>query len=204
MNRAGRVFNRMTTGQHEHDKSDGELMSAYRAGEVSAFDALYERHAGPVLGYLVGLLGDRGRAEDILQDVLVGFVRRISTSEREMDVRGYLLASCRNRAYNAWRDAARGASARERYELFARAPRAPESAAGYLEDDEMRVMLDRAMGSLNVDERETIWLHLRENLTMKAIAELTGAPPGTVASRYRRALEKLRTELNTGMARRGS
>ena len=51
------------------NKTDEELMETYKMGEVAAFDILFERHSGQVLGYLSRKLSSSKEAQDVLQDV---------------------------------------------------------------------------------------------------------------------------------------
>jgi RNA polymerase sigma-70 factor (ECF subfamily) len=114
-----------------------------------------------------------------------------------VNVRSYLITSGRNRAYNAWRDAKRKESAREKYEVFARLDGIPQPLAeGPEEQERLRGMLNRAIQGLRDEEREVVLLHIHGNLTFRETAETVGAPPNTVATRYRRAIEKIRTQFN--------
>ena len=66
---------------------------------------------------------------------------------------------------------------------------APRDAFGRQEDAEV---VAAALGRLSAEDRELIELKVFAGLTIREIAEVTGMPPGTVATRYRRALESLR------------
>ncbi len=51
--------------------TDEELMVAYREGDLSAFQTLYKRHKGRLMGYLITKLKDQNEAEDVFQSVFV-------------------------------------------------------------------------------------------------------------------------------------
>ncbi len=51
--------------------TDEELMVAYREGDLSAFQILYKRHKGRLMGYLIRKLKDLDEAEDVFQSVFV-------------------------------------------------------------------------------------------------------------------------------------
>ena len=68
--------------------SDGELIQRTGEGDRAAFDTLYRRYARPVFGLALRRLGDRGRAEDAVQETFVSIWRSASTykPEREREV----------------------------------------------------------------------------------------------------------------------
>ena len=61
--------------------------AAYQAGEIGAFEVLYERHAQAVLTYLAGMLGNRDEAEDGLQQVFSAFVARTRQLPPDTNIR---------------------------------------------------------------------------------------------------------------------
>jgi RNA polymerase sigma-70 factor, ECF subfamily len=63
--------------------SDGELIQRTGAGDRAAFDKLYRRYARPVFGLALRRLGDRGRAEDAVQETFVSIWRSASTYKPE-------------------------------------------------------------------------------------------------------------------------
>ena len=63
--------------------TDGELIELVGGGDRSAFDELYRRYARPVLGLALRRLGDRGRAEDAVQDAFAAIWRSASSYDRE-------------------------------------------------------------------------------------------------------------------------
>ena len=55
---------------------EAELLAAYQAGETGAFEEVYDRHAQQVLTYVVGMIGDRDAAEEVIQQVFTKFAVR--------------------------------------------------------------------------------------------------------------------------------
>ncbi|MHC4914059.1 MAG: RNA polymerase sigma factor, partial [Planctomycetota bacterium] len=90
---------------------EAELLAAYQAGETGAFEEVYDRHVQQVLTYVVGMVGDRDAAEEVLQQVFTRFAARARKIPPETNVRAYLLTSARNAVVNRIR--ARGR--RERF-----------------------------------------------------------------------------------------
>ncbi len=181
----------------EEQRSDSALLESYKSGDSKAFEELYDRHAQPVLTYVLNMLQDRDRAEDVVQEVFVSLIRNLNTLPSDVHLRSYLMTGGRNRVYNQWRDLGRNTSAMKKYAVFEKVRRIPESLAGQdLEAEELCSRLNSALEKLGVDEREIVLLHAYSELTFERVAEVTQTPIGTVATRYRRAMEKLKTEIN--------
>jgi RNA polymerase sigma-70 factor (ECF subfamily) len=136
--------------------------------------------------YAVSITGNREAAEDAIHGVFLQLLRR---GGLPADLRPYLFRAVRNAALDAWRR-----TKVRRDSLFAAhaAVAAPAPAPAFQADE-----LDRLLQQLTPDERETIVLKIYSELTFQEIAELRQVPLPTVASWYRRGLEKLKTLLTT-------
>src|SRR5271155_4625945 len=102
--------------------SDGELIQRTGEGDRSAFDKLYSRYSRPVFGLALRRLGDRGRAEDAVQETFVSIWRSAGTYKPE---RGPGAPWLYGIARNAIVDRSRA-----RNEPPAEAPDEPDSGAG--------------------------------------------------------------------------
>src|SRR3982751_2495240 len=71
------------------DISDATLLARFRAGDGAALDALFARYEGPLFRFLLGMLRDRHRAEDALQDTFVRALGRLDGVDPE-HLRGWL------------------------------------------------------------------------------------------------------------------
>src|ERR1700704_2511571 len=71
------------------DASDRELLEGFRAGDSQALEALFERYEAPVYQFLVGLLRDHHRAEDVLQETFVRALERLDGVDPD-HLRGWL------------------------------------------------------------------------------------------------------------------
>ncbi|HYG76079.1 MAG TPA: sigma-70 family RNA polymerase sigma factor [Planctomycetota bacterium] len=175
-------------------ETDQELLTSFRAGEIGAFERLYERHARPVLTILTHILGDRDEAEDELQETFVSFAQSAPQLGLETNIRAYLVAAARNRALNRRRGRNRRHDFARRYEVVLqyRDIAAHEGVSSQAEADERLRRLNDGLNQLTENEREVVLLHTQAELTFKEIAELLKTPQGTVATRYRSALSRLR------------
>jgi len=164
------------------------------ASEDAAADlaALYDAHGAPLYRYLLALLSNVEDAEDALQEVFLGVLRR-AAGDSVADVRAYLFRAARNQALMALRkrrkqDKERAAAAISWIE--------PESCGP--DQRGTAIDIDRAVRELAVEQREVILLKVSEGLTFREIAEVIGVPHATAASRYRLALARLRRLLEGG------
>lgn len=151
---------------------------------------LYEAHAGELYGFALRTLGERGAAEDLVQEVFLRAWLRAETYRPERGpVRGWLFAIARNLAI----DTARARSARPR--LTEDIAQETGSLDGEFERIEQRIVLAEALGRLTPDHRRAlIEIAIRER-TVNEAAALLGVPPGTVKSRLFYALKALRLGL---------
>jgi len=132
---------------------------------------------------------DHAEAEELVQEAFIRFWR---TRDGVRDPRAYLYQTVRSVAV----DAARSRQARKAREdtHAARRCKSPQFACD-LEREERRQQIEAALARLPVEQTEVVVLKIWSALTFAQIAEVTSTPPGTVASRYRYALDNLRKVL---------
>jgi len=168
------------------DLTDGELIEEIAAGDRGAFDELYVRYARAVLGLSLRRLGDRGRAEDAVQEAFAAIWRSARTYDRSRGSGAtWLYAVARNAIVDG---------ARKRPEPTAEAPDLPELADGPPEQAEAAWVawrVHRALESLPEHERPVIELAYWSGLSQSEIAEFLHIPLGTVKTRTRSALARL-------------
>jgi RNA polymerase sigma-70 factor, ECF subfamily len=166
--------------------SDAELIQRTGAGDRTAFEKLYKRYARPVFGLALRRLGDRGRAEDALQETFVSIWRSAATYKPE---RGPGAPWLYGVARNAIVDRSRA-----RTEPPAETPDEPSLDAGPDERAEgswVQWRVHRALETLPEREREVIALAYWSDLSQSEVAERLGIPLGTVKTRTRAALAHL-------------
>ncbi len=179
--------------------TDAQLMWRLRAQDESALGALYDRHAGVAFGLAVRMLRDHAAAEEVVQDAFVSLWKRAAAYRPDRaSVRTWLLTMVRNRAI----DRLRRVSAKERdsalddgLELVA------VSDTWRLASEGMRADTVRgALLELPPEQRQILEWAYFGGLSQGEIAERTGIAVGTVKSRTRLALERLRRLLAETLA----
>ena len=166
--------------------TDGELIRRTADGDRNAFEALYRRYSRPVFGLALRRLGDRGRAEDAVQETFAS-VWRAARSYRPERGPGapWLYAVARNAIVDR---------SRVRSEPPAEPPDVPSSEAGPPEQAETAWTawrVHRALEELSENERTVIELAYWSGLSQSEIAEFLNIPLGTVKTRTRAALHRL-------------
>jgi RNA polymerase sigma-70 factor (ECF subfamily) len=161
-------------------------------GDPTAFAELYDACADRVHHYLVVWLGSRSDADDVLQET---FVRLARTRQRLLTVENlvaYVFATARHEAMRLLERRAREGRLRAAplpEALFHEAP------GDHARDVETAEWVAASLARLSTELREIIELKIYADQTFREISEVTGLPQGTVATRYRSALAKMRDQL---------
>ena len=176
----------------ESRDDDPELVFRMARGDQAALGALYERHAGRILALLLRILGERSEAEDLLHDVFLEAWRHAGDySTARGTVSAWLVLRARSRAIDRRRSAPRARSVPlEGSDLPERGD--PAADPGRIHDQKR---LGDLFSVMSAEEQEVILLGYFEGLSSTEIAARIGKPVGTVKSRTRSALEKLRGAL---------
>jgi RNA polymerase sigma-70 factor (ECF subfamily) len=176
-------------------ESDERLMLRFQGGDVRAFEDLVRRHRTPVFSFLLRLVRERGRAEDLCQEAFLRVVRAADGWQPRAPFRTWLYAVARNLAFDdARRQAFRRAEPLDDPARAAAASDDPPPDRG-AEAALVRPKLEAALASLPDEQREVFLLREHAGLRFHEIAEVTGVPENTVKSRMRYALEALREKL---------
>jgi len=172
---------------------DKLLIWKLKKGSNEALCRVYEKYEEHLLTSAISLLYDVSSAEDVVHDVFVSFAQSTEKLKLNGNLKGYLTRCVVNLARDKIRAIQRHHIGLSKANPAGSDLQQPSHAV--IRDEEMD-RLSQAMGSLPYEQRETIVLHLRGEMTFKAIAKSQGVSINTVCSRYRYGLDKLRSLLN--------
>lgn len=189
--------------RHEEDRTrlaDEDLLVHAADGDERAFEVLYDRHGKVAWSLAYRLLGERGAAEDLVQEAFMAVWNQAGRySSSKGSVRTWILAILHNRAVDRLRQAAAGKRRQEALEhVAAIAPNAPDAADEALELVAAAEVTD-ALENVPDDQLQVIRLAYYGGYTHHEIAEMLSVPLGTVKSRMRLGLERMRRNLDPGM-----
>jgi RNA polymerase sigma factor (sigma-70 family) len=170
------------------------VLARVRAGDTAAFAELVNRHA-PMARRLAVFSGAGSDADDVVQEAFVKAYRSLSSFRDGADFRPWLLRIVINESRNLHRGTSRR-SDRELRVVRGEARLVTSSdPAEVAVGEERREALLGAIRTLPVDLREVVTCRYLLELSEAETAESLGIPHGTVKSRLRRALARLRGEL---------
>lgn len=162
-----------------------------KRGDRGAFDRIYEKYLNCLLTVAMSLLGDREQAADVVQDVFVAFIERLDGFELRGGLKAYLGTCVANRA----RDRLRRMGRAGRLDCPGQCVKRPGPADAAIRSEELG-RVEEAFKALPAEQRMVISLKLHGGLSFRAIARDMGVALGTVQSRYRYGLDRLRRELD--------
>jgi RNA polymerase sigma-70 factor, ECF subfamily len=172
------------------DVSDGELISRVGSGDRNAFEVLYRRYSRPVFGLALRRLGDRGRAEDAVQETFASVWRAAGSYRPERGPGApWLYAVARNAIVD------NGRARREPPVEGVEEKAGDETPADRAEAGWVAWRVHRALAELPENERVVIELAYWRGRSQSEIAELLGIPLGTVKTRTRTGLARLADQL---------
>ena len=158
------------------------------AGEPGAYAALYARLARRLLRVAAAMLGDTAEAEDAVHDLFVALARGRKRLAYVEDLDAYVFASLRHAIAAR---AERRKFERRHWERLAAIPAPAANLAEAVDEGEVVA----ALTALPPEQREIVVMKIDGGLTFAQIAQALSISPNTAASRYRYAMEKLRTFL---------
>lgn len=182
-----------------HSVTDEVLLTRLQAGEQEALGCLFQRYSRVVRTIATRILRDSTEAEDLVQDLFLFIHRKCSTFDRTKTSGGSWIVhmayqrALERRRYLAKRhfykhlDVQRNAS-----QLVGKATAendySPEAVFG-------RNGMEKVLGCLNGDQRETLRLHFFEGYTLAEIGAKLGQSLGNVRHHYYRGLDRLRKQM---------
>ena len=187
-------------------RSDEHLLGAYARGEMEAMEVLLARYKGPLFHFVLRLVRERGKAEDLLQESFLRMVEHAASFQGNSSVKTWLFRIARNLCIDEMRrqkhrrhpslDAPSGNSEGEGQTLYERLPHTGAGPDRSMVDRDLAQRMSKAIDDLPEDQREVFVLRQVQNLSFKEIGDVTGVSENTVKSRMRYALERLQRALS--------
>ncbi len=181
------------------EPTDEELLAGISSGDVEALGALYDRHSRRAFTLAYRMLANMETAEEVVQDAFLSIWRHAGTYDGRVGLaRPWLLSIVHNRAIDRLRRPVNRQKTTQLDEAWMLAADVDVFADVYgaLRGDEIR----RAVSRLPEDQRAAIELAYFKGLTFVEIAKIVKSPVGTVKSRVRLGLARLRHSLDREIA----
>lgn len=177
----------------DHTAADIALIARIARREAAAIAELYDRHNRLVFGLILRILRDRGEAEEVLQEVFVSVWNKADSYNATLGAPlAWLVRIARNRAIDRLRALAVRAEA---VEVGAPEPIRLDSPETHVVQRERQQVVARALAALPPEQRGLIEQAYFEGLTQSELAARLSLPLGTVKTRIRAGMTKLREQL---------
>jgi len=180
---------------------DAELIASLKAGDLRAFDALYERHHRSLLNFFHRVSWDPQLAEECVQEVFIKFHSHLAAYEPQAKFTTWLYKV----AKNLWIDKLRAGAGHpkpaslesaaadgDERSMGDRLPAGTRTPVEILAKRETEEALRRAIDRLPEEQRLVVVLSELQGLKYQEIGEILDIPVGTVKSRMHTAVEKLK------------
>ena len=175
------------------DHTDAELMTLIARGDVSAFEAVYDRYHRQAYSLAARIAGRSGAAEEATQDAFLSLWRCAGSFDPARASLGtWLMTLVRNRGIDAVRRASTATRHLDHTEGAADRVEAPERTDDVVLDREADHRARTLVAALPAEQRQVIELAYFAGYTQQEIAARVGVPLGTVKGRARLGLAKLR------------
>jgi RNA polymerase sigma-70 factor (ECF subfamily) len=167
---------------------DEELMLAYGRGDAGAFEALYQRHRGPLYRFVLRALKQRSSAEELFQEVWIRVIEARTRYAPQARFTTWLYTIAHNLLVDHWRKKGLTLVSLDNED-------APSETANPARQAEGRAAVARllqALETLPPAQREAFLLHEESGFTVAEIAAVTGTNEEAAKSRLRYAIAKLK------------
>jgi RNA polymerase sigma-70 factor (ECF subfamily) len=177
------------------DVPDDQLIAALARQDLSALETLYDRYGKVAFSLAYRIVGDRGSAEDVVQDAFLSVWRQAKSYKRERgSPKTWLMAIVHHRSIDKLRSHASNGSTipiEDVPETYDDVPGVWQQVWAELRGESVR----KALEQLPVEQKKSIELAYFSGYSQSEIAELMGVPLGTVKGRMRIGLQKLKAML---------
>ncbi len=177
--------------------TDLEIFLAIQAQQVKALDVLYDRYGKLVYSTAVQILNNVEEAEEVTQETFLYLWQRSEIYQpKRGSLSGFLITMTRSRSIDRLRSRKSSQQKLQRFQTFSDCIPHYNPPLEFVTVQERVNLVHEALKQLSPDDRQLLETAYYEGLSQSEIAKRDGIPLGTVKSRARQALKKLRTALN--------
>jgi RNA polymerase sigma-70 factor (ECF subfamily) len=174
------------------DRPDASLVREARAGSAEAFNVLVRRWERKVYTYLVYLTGQSEDAFDLCQEVFVAAYANLGRLRAPENLRPWLFQIAHNTAYSHMRKERGREALQSEVDPRGVTPTVRLMDGAPWERAESKLLVEKALAALPVDQREAIILKIYRGFRFTEIAEIQDCPVSTVKTRVYGGFEQLR------------
>ena len=175
------------------DRPDAALVREAMRGQSDAFNVLVRRWERKVYSFLVHLTGRTEDAFDMCQEVFLSAYRHLEQLKEPDKFPQWLFRIARNTAHShARRDHGGEEASLTDLEGAENSPKVRVGEAGQWERGDLKILVERALAGLPLEQREAIVLKFYQGFKLAEIAEIQGCPVSTAKTRVYSGFEQLR------------
>ena len=185
-------------GVGEDEPDDRQLLRRIVDQDKDALDLLYSRYVTPVYSMALHMLKQPPLAEEVTQDVFLNiWLKAASFNSERGQPRSWIMSVAHHRVVDVIRSRRRTATMTdpEGYETLERLPSGGASVENQVQQNLDRERIMKALATLPENQRQVIVLAYFEGYSQSEMAEFLSEPLGTIKTRVRLAMQKLRAVL---------
>lgn len=187
---------RLLKPQHK-TMTDESLMECISKGDKRAFDELYNRYSGPLMGYFFRMLWkDREKAEDFVHDLFAKIVRKPNLFDTSRNFKTWMYSVANNMCKNEYKKQEIRKNTSNGLDETYQVKDHQTSVLDEVSDSQFKEAFENSLDVLDAKHSEVFKLRHIEGLSIKEIAEVLELSDGTVKSRLFYATKYLAAELN--------
>ena len=176
-------------------QNNADLFRQLQNGQTKALEVLYDRHAGLVYGIALKLLENTQEAEDLTQDIFISLTRKCAYNPQKGTLRTFLAILTRSRAIDRIRSRTRTHKRLLNQALAESSHPVFDNSLESVSEKERSQEVQAALKQLSDREQEVLRMSYYNGLSQSQIAAQLNIALGTVKSRSRSGLLKLRQAL---------
>jgi RNA polymerase sigma-70 factor, ECF subfamily len=177
--------------------TDQQIFLAIQAQQVKGLDLLYDRYSKLVYSTAIAILNNVEEAEEVTQETFLRLWQRSEIYHPQRgSLSGFLITLTRSRSLDRLRSRSANQQKLQRIQTFTHCVSDYNPPLEFVTVQERSHLVREALKQLSPEDRQLLETAYYEGLSQSEIAKRDGIPLGTIKSRARQALKKLRTVLN--------